>query len=193
MNPPPSARPEDGSLIVLSSPATDFWRRTSYGYVRDNGHFLRAPLEGDAGIELVFSGRFSEQFDQAGLMLRMSPEVWLKTGVEVSDDRLYASAVVTIGASDWSVARIPAVRTGDRITVRVSRVGDAVTVRYRLGGGQLRLLRLAHLPGDGDAAYGPFCCSPTGPGLEVRFHALRIGTPDRTLHDVASSPRPSSA
>jgi regulation of enolase protein 1 (concanavalin A-like superfamily) len=173
----------DGGLVVRTRPDTDFWRETSYGFVHDSGHFLGMDLDGDAGIEVVFAGRFEHQFDHAGLMLRAAPDRWFKTGVERSDGVMYASAVVTAGRSDWSVARVPAEHQDGPFTFRVSRTGDAVTIRYGAGPSPvLDLLRVLPLaPG---AAYraGIFACAPTGPGLEVTFGPLVMTEPDGALH-----------
>jgi regulation of enolase protein 1 (concanavalin A-like superfamily) len=185
VNPPPSAKVEDDVLAVVTGPETDFWRTTSYGFIHDNGHFLGTPLVGDAGVELTFAGEFTAQFDHAGLMLRSGPDLWLKAGVELTDGDLFASVVVTIGRSDWSVAPVALLRPDSPITIRASRVGDSVTIRYGVGpGAELRLLRVAHLPEAAAFEVGPFCCSPTRCGLVVRFEPMRIGQPDAHLHAV---------
>ena len=183
VNPPPSAEVTDGVLEVTTGTDTDFWRTTSYGFVHDSGHFLGTPLVGDAGVELTFSGDFMAQFDHAGLMLRAAPDLWLKAGVELTDGELFASVVVTIGRSDWSVAPVELGRSDRPITIRASRVGDSVTIRYGVGpGAELRLLRVAHLPEAAAFDVGPFCCSPTRTGLVVRFDPMQIGPPDARLH-----------
>ena len=41
-----------------------------------------------------FAGRH-QQYDQAGLMVRLDPQHWLKCGIEYVDGRQCASAVVT--------------------------------------------------------------------------------------------------
>ena len=184
MNPPERAEPLGVALEVVTRPNTDFWRTTSYGFVHDDGHFLGAPLAGDRALEVTFTGEFSGQFDQAGLMLRASPELWIKAGVELSDGVLFASAVVTRGFSDWAVAPLPPGPASLPITIRASRAGDSVTLRYRVGPDDAwRLLRVAYLPPDEEVLAGPMCCSPTRGGLVVRFNPVWIGPPDGRLHD----------
>ena len=39
LNEPPQWTDEDGVIRVRTGLKTDFWRRTFYGYVTDNGHF----------------------------------------------------------------------------------------------------------------------------------------------------------
>lgn len=102
-----------GSVILRTRPKTDFWRRTSYGFQRDNGHFCEiceipagpaADPWADFELTVGFSGEYEEMYDQAGLMLRASPTHWLKAGVEFVDGVRRASVVITRGGrSDWSV------------------------------------------------------------------------------------------
>ncbi len=40
MNDPASWKVANGQIIVRARPKTDFWRKTFYGYITDNGHFF---------------------------------------------------------------------------------------------------------------------------------------------------------
>jgi hypothetical protein len=185
LNEPPSVETAGEGIVVTTGADTDFWHKTSYGFVHDDGHFLGAPLVGETAIEVTFRADFSAQFDQAGLMLRSAPQLWLKTGVELSDGELYASVVVTVDMSDWSVSPVPASARGRALTFRASRSGDAVTVRFRVGEESgWRLLRVAYMPADAELLAGPMCCSPTREGLSVSFEAVRVGPPDSGLHEA---------
>jgi hypothetical protein len=185
LNEPAASEVEGGRLVVTTGRETDFWRKTSYGFTHDDGHFLGAPLPGEFAMEVCFRADFHAQFDQAGLMLRAGPELWLKTGVELSDGELYASVVVTIGQSDWSVSPIPSSARGRALTFRASRSGDSVTIRFRIGDEpSWRFLRLAYLPADAEILAGPMCCSPTRGGLAVSFEPVRVGPPDVRLHQA---------
>jgi uncharacterized protein len=176
LNPPPTVSAVGDELRVVTGPETDFWVATGYGFTHDDGHFLGAPLPGDAEIAVTFAGDFSAEYDQAGLMLRAGPDLWLKAGVEVAHGDFLASAVVTVGQSDWSVVPLPPDAARGPITVRLVRVRDAVAVRYGIGDERApHMLRLAYLPPGIDLLAGPFCCSPTRAGLTVRFGPVRIG------------------
>lgn len=184
LNPPERVELGGDVLKVVTRPMTDFWRTTHYGFVHDDGHFLGLPLGGEAALEVTFALEFSEPFDQAGLMLRATPELWMKAGVELSDGVLFASAVVTRGHSDWSVAPLPTSAAGALFTIRASRRGDAVTLRYRVGDADpMRMLRVAYLPPEAEVIAGPMCCSPSRGGLVVRFQPVRVGPADARLHD----------
>ena len=183
LNEPSVVRHEGSDLVMETGRNTDFWRVTSYGFTHDDGHALGLPLDGDAAVEASFRAGFEAQFDQAGLMLRAGPELWLKTGVELSDGRLFASVVVTVEQSDWSVAPLPDAARDQVLTFRASRASDAVTVRYRIEDGDWQLLRVAYFPPDAKVSAGPMCCSPTREGLSVRFESVRVGPPDAALHE----------
>ena len=184
VNEPASARVlEAGRLAVRTLPDTDFWRETSYGFTHDNGHFLGFPFTTGQAVEVTFSGTFAHQFDHAGLLLRAAPDLWVKTGVERSDGVMYASAVVTAGRSDWSVARIPADRQDGPFTIRLSLADGAATIRFGAGASPvLDLLRVLPLAVATTYRAGVFACSPTGPGLEVTFEPVAMTDPDGQLH-----------
>ena len=179
---PPAAVTEDGDdLLVTAIEGSDAWRHTSYGFVHDDAHALLAPLPTAGAVEVTFDLGWAEQFDQAGLVLRVDDETWLKAGVEVSDGVCQVGAVVTLGRSDWSVAPVPD-WAGRRVTVRASRDGDAVTVRARVDDEPFRLVRVAPFPTDAAVLAGPYCCAPTRAGLVVRFRRWATGPADAALH-----------
>jgi uncharacterized protein len=181
LNPPLAAEPDGDALVVTTRRDTDFWRTTSYGYVNDDGHALLTGFPAGSAIEVSFVADFTELYDQAGLMIRVDAENWIKAGMELSDGLPQLGAVVTRGVSDWSTAPVPE-WSGHQVTVRASRSGDAVTVRARCEDEPWRMIRLAPLDPDATAAAGPFCCSPTREGLAVRFTGFIQGPADASLH-----------
>ncbi|MEU9868844.1 DUF1349 domain-containing protein [Actinomadura sp. NPDC048021] len=180
LNPPPSATPDGPALVVTAARGGDFWRTTSYGYDRDSGHALLSPFGPEAAIEVSFVASYDHQFDQAGLLVRLSATTWIKAGAEYCDGALQLGAVVTHGVSDWSSAPVP--WQGREVTIRASRSGDAVTVRARAGDEPWRMIRLAPFPPGVMAAAGPYCCAPERDGLTVRFTRVAETPPDAALH-----------
>lgn len=172
---------DDGALLVTAVEGSDAWRHTSYGFVHDTEHALLAPMPLRGAVEVTFVLDGTEQFDQAGVFLRVSGTSWIKAGVEVSDGVPQLGAVVTHGTSDWSVAPVPD-WLGRPVTIRASRDGDAVTVRARVEDDAWRLVRVAHLDPAVEVEAGLFCAAPTRSGLTVRFTAVRSGAPDEALH-----------
>ena len=166
---PPQWRLHDGALDVRTGPRTDFWRHTHYGFVRDDGHIYGLSVAAHFDMEVVVDGAYRDQYDQAGLALRLSAEQWIKCGVEYVHGRRLVSAVVTDGQSDWSVA--PASSDGP-VRVVVRRRAGAVTVHVGARGAE-QLLRLAPFPA-GPVLAGPMAASPDGEGFDVVFTSFGV-------------------
>ncbi|MFT3887002.1 MAG: DUF1349 domain-containing protein [Arachnia sp.] len=179
--PPAHVEEADGDLLVTCVEGSDAWRVTSYGFTHDTEHALVAPLPQDTAMEVVFTVDYDQQFDQAGVYVVAAPDRWTKAGVEFADGHPQLGAVVTGPYSDWSVAPVDAWR-GQRVRVRVSRSGDALTVRAGIDGEPLALVRVAPFPEDAEASAGPLTCAPTRAGLTVRFHEWSTTAADASLH-----------
>jgi len=172
LNEPASWQRNGDVLRVSVDPGTDFWRATGYGYVHDNGHVYGDRLPGDLDVSVRIRGAFASQYDQAGIMLRADEETWLKTGLEFFEGRPRLSTVLTAGWSSWMVADLPP--GTDEVTLRVSRRGDAVEVRYAAGDGAAELAALVFLPPDREMLAGIMCAAPEGTGFSVAFNDLRV-------------------
>ena len=172
----------DGDVLrVTAVEGSDAWRTTSYGFVHDSEHALLQSTDGPFSVEASFVLDHTEQFDQAGVFLRVDEQTWIKAGVEFSDGVPQLGAVVTREFSDWSVAPVPE-WAGRVVTVRASRDGDAVTVRAWAEGEEPRLVRVAYLDPDAVVSAGLLCAAPTRAGLTVTFTGYRVGEPDGSLH-----------
>ncbi|MET3370147.1 UNVERIFIED_CONTAM: regulation of enolase protein 1 (concanavalin A-like superfamily) [Jeotgalibacillus campisalis] len=180
-NQPAAAVEQAGDLLVTAAESSDAWRVTSYGFIHDTEHALLAPFPQDSAMEVEFTAAFSQQFDQAGIFVRISGEHWIKAGVEFADGAAQVGAVVTDRFSDWSLAPVPE-WNGGRIRIRISRSGDALTIRAGSGSNDLQLVRVVPLAPDLVALAGPFTCAPTRAGLTVPFHSWRATPPDSQLH-----------
>ncbi len=172
---------EGGDLLVTAAEGSDAWRNTGYGYVRASEHALVTRLPWGSAMEVTFTADYRRQFDQAGLFIVAGDVHWIKAGVEFVDGELQLGAVVTHEFSDWSTSPLPGAR-GSRVTIRANWEGDAVTIRARVEGGELQLVRLAHVDPMADLAAGPYVCAPTRAGLTVRFHSWELTAADESLH-----------
>lgn len=168
------------ALEVETGAETDFWQRTHYGFRADNGHFLYTEAPGDFVVSTHVRVRPAHQYDQAGLMVRVSPGCWLKTSVEHEiDTPAQLGAVVTnAGYSDWSVQDYLAPVID--LHLRVTRTGADYVVEHSADASSWRTIRVAHLRGDaagGDVACGVYACSPKGSGMVASFAHLTIERP----------------
>jgi regulation of enolase protein 1 (concanavalin A-like superfamily) len=177
----PVSQSQDGAVLTVEAAAeSDWWRTTSYGFIHDDGHALVKDFPNESAVEVSFILDYTEQFDQAGIFITADNEHWIKAGVEFCDDFPQVGAVVTQVNSDWSVAPV-AEWMNQEVTIRVSRSGDAVTVRAGING-DLRLVRVAPLDPSRIWSAGPMFCAPTRAGLKVSFTKWSEGPADSELH-----------
>jgi hypothetical protein len=170
-NEPPSWSVLDNAIVVTSAHGSDFWRKTHYGFIRDNGHFYFQPVSGDFVAEVKIIGQYTALYDQAGLMVRADETTWMKTGIEYVEGVQHASAVVTRDYSDWSVLPLP--QNPPALWLRVTRKEGSVEVHYSLDGKQYALLRVAYLA-PGPVQVGLMCASPDGPGFTTTFEGFAV-------------------
>ena len=181
LNAPARAWYDNSDLVVEALEGSDFWRTTAYDFVHDSGHALLVAFPELMAVEVRFMLDYTQQFDQAGVLVRADEEMWIKAGVEVSDGAPQLGAVVTNGMSDWSISPVPGWQGRD-VTMRVSLSTNALTVRARVDSEPWQLVRVAPLPARRALFVGPYCCAPTRAGLLVRFRGAVLNAPDQSLH-----------
>ena len=177
LNPPANAVSEGSGLLVTTADQTDFWHGTYYGFQHHNGHFLHQAASGDFSLETAFRAAFSQQYDQAGLMIRADATHWVKCGIEYVGGTAHLAVVVTNGMSDWSQMPLP--DYDGQLRLRLTRVRDAIWVQY-LAGEVWKMLRLAYFPPELTVDAGVMCCSPSRAGLEVVFEKMALTPPIST-------------
>lgn len=182
-NPPPRHEVTEGRLTLRTGPETDYWNKTFYGFRHDNGHFHATPVRGDFSLEATFAANYSRLYDQAGVMVTVDGDNWLKCGVEFTDGAMHFSVVLTRDdQSDWSVMPL-AVDPSTPVSLRVTRHAEALRVQLCGADGTWQLVRLCYLRMPETVEAGPMACSPTGEGLEVQFSRIAIGPAiSRELH-----------
>jgi regulation of enolase protein 1 (concanavalin A-like superfamily) len=176
--PPASWHAGADGLVVETAAGTDFWQGTHYGFRVDNGHALLAEVAGDFVLETRVRVLPVHQYDQAGLMVRLSPACWLKTSVEFEpgEPSRLGAVITNHGWSDWSTQDIdPAL--GRDVAFRVTRRGPDYRIEAAVAGGGWSQLRLGRLQGDDGGAVraGLYACSPKQAGFVARFQHLSLG------------------
>ncbi|WP_425273264.1 DUF1349 domain-containing protein [Pseudomonas petroselini] len=174
----------DDSLEVVTDFQTDFWRGTHYGFTRDSGHFLGFKTGSGFTAQVRVNADFHELYDQAGIMVRLNEETWVKAGIEFNDGSPMISSVLTRCLSDWA----PSVFSGDPgdFWLRITISDGVLRLQYSTDGTTWPLLRLAPFPHAESYEVGPICCTPQRQGLKVRFSEWSLTPPlGRDLHDLS--------
>ena len=73
---------KDKSLSMQVTPQSDYWRISHYGFTVDDAPFYYATYGGEFEVKVKITGDYKQRFDQAGLMLRINHENYIKAGIE---------------------------------------------------------------------------------------------------------------
>jgi regulation of enolase protein 1 (concanavalin A-like superfamily) len=174
---------EDARLVIRPAAGTDYWQKTHYGFAADQGPFLWLPVEADFVLSTHVRFLPAHQYDQAGLMVRLSPESWIKTSVEHEPEgpNRLGVVVTNYGYSDWSTQDFP--KDKNEISLRIRREGEDFTVEFaEAGSGRdprqdaWTQLRITHLfdPAARPVQAGLYACSPQAAGFRAEFETLKI-------------------
>ena len=169
--------PANRVLRVFPDAHTDFWQRTHYGFEADSGHFLHVRATGDFVLTTKVTSHPRHQFDQAGLMVRLSPSCWVKTSVEFEPHEPNRLGVVVTNArySDWSTQ--PLSKTVDTVWFKLRVTAADCFVEASFDGREWQHLRTAHLSereGAQAVSCGLYACSPKDAGCLAEFHFLTL-------------------
>jgi hypothetical protein len=172
MNPPKKWRLDGSSLFCTTDPKTDFWRKTFYGYITDNGHFYYRRVSGDFTTTVKVTGQYHDLYDQAGLMVRIDAENWMKCGVEFVNGRQNMSIVYTRDDSSWATGHLP--EKTSSLWLKVVRKGPALDIFHSVDGSTFEETGVGYLGTAESVMVGPMCAAPEGKGFEVRFDDWRV-------------------
>jgi regulation of enolase protein 1 (concanavalin A-like superfamily) len=169
----PSHWQADGATVTITSgPQTDFWRMTHNGQINDNGHFYFQPVSGDFVAEVKVSGNFADQYDQAGLMIRVDAKTWLKCGLEILDGVQRIGAVVTRDFSDWSLQVLETAPSA--FWLRIVRHSATFEVYFSLNGADFSMIRQAYLSDSETVSVGLMTASPIGDGFTSTYEGFSV-------------------
>ncbi|GKU08753.1 unnamed protein product, partial [Fusarium langsethiae] len=193
---------ESFELKAVAGP--DIWRTPSCAGGRDdfNGPIYATPLAIDSfkKIKVTVSANFQAPYSQGGLImfmpesdptfdvdgrpsrLRTSPSTWIKAGIELVDDQLYAAVAAGKPYSDWSLTRL-----GEgTATFEMEKINGSLWVYVVGSDGKRTPLRkltwVFDMKPERDIWVGVAACMPKGDGtsdggsLAVQFRDFSVTT-----------------
>lgn len=171
-NEPETWAVDNGRMTMSVTPKSDYWRISHYGFTVDDAPFMYTTYGGEFEVKVKVSGQYKNRFDQAGLMLRIDKENYIKAGIEYVDGKYNLSTVVTHKTSDWSVITLD--KPVPYVWIKAVRRLDAVEVFYSFDDKNYVLMRNAWLADNSPVMVGMMAASPDGDGFEARFESFKV-------------------
>ncbi|MBQ8573900.1 MAG: DUF1349 domain-containing protein [Bacteroidales bacterium] len=171
-NEPENWSVENNVLTMDVTPQSDYWRISHYGFTVDDAPFLYTVRGGEFEVKVKISGEYKVRFDQAGLMLRIDNENYIKTGIEFVDGKYNLSTVVTHKTSDWSVIELE--KPVEYVWIKAVRRLDAVEIFYSFDDKEYTMMRNCWLQDNTPVMVGMMAACPDGNGFKATFEGFRI-------------------
>lgn len=171
-NEPAAWRIDGNTLSMTVTPNSDYWRISHYGFTVDDAPFYYAEYGGEFEAKVKISADYKVRFDQAGMMIRLDHENYIKTGIEFVDGKYNLSTVVTHKTSDWSVVTLD--RPIDCLWLKAVRRLDAVEIFYSFDDREYHMMRNAWVEANHPVRVGMYAASPDGNGFEARFSEFKV-------------------
>lgn len=163
---------EDQTLSMFVTPKSDYWRISHYGFTVDDAPFYYALYGGEFEVKVKITGDYKNRFDQAGLMLRIDEQNYIKAGIEFVDGVYNLSTVVTHKTSDWSVIALE--KPVPFIWIKAVRRLDAVEVFYSFDDKTYTMMRNAWMQDNTPMMVGVMGACPDGDGFNVKFENFKV-------------------
>ena len=163
---------KDNALTMFVTPQSDYWRISHYGFTVDDAPFYYTTYGGEFEVKVKITGNYQTRFDQAGLMLRIDHENYIKTGIENLDGKYNLSAVVTHHTSDWSVITLD--KAVPYVWIKAVRRLDAVEIFYSFDDQNYVMMRNAWLQDHVPVQVGLMGACPDGKGFNVTFEHFKV-------------------
>lgn len=171
-NEPENWSVENDVLTMAVTPQSDYWRISHYGFTVDDAPFLYTLRGGEFEVKVKISGDYKVRFDQAGLMLRIDKENYIKTGIEFVDGKYNLSTVVTHRTSDWSVIELE--KPVEYVWIKAVRRLDAVEIFYSFDDKEYTMMRNCWLQDNTPVMVGMMAACPDGNGFKATFEGFKI-------------------
>lgn len=171
-NEPSKWKIDNGRLSMSVTPKSDYWRISHYGFTVDDAPFYYAEYGGEFEAKMKIKGDYKVRFDQAGMMIRIDHENYIKAGIEFVDGKYNLSTVVTHHTSDWSVISLD--KAVDAIWIKAVRRLDAIEIFYSFDDNEYTLMRNAWMEANRPVKVGMMAACPDGDGFDVTFSDFTV-------------------
>lgn len=171
-NEPENWSVKNNTLVMDVTPQSDYWRISHYGFTVDDAPFLYTVRGGEFEVKVRISGEYKVRFDQAGLMIRIDKDNYIKTGIEFVDGKYNLSTVVTHTTSDWSVIELE--EPVEYVWIKAVRRLDAVEIFYSFDDKEYKMMRNCWLQDNTPVMVGMMAACPDGNGFKATFDGFKI-------------------
>ena len=177
-------------VSITTTPNTDFWQLTYYGFQHDNAPALLLTSDRNFSFTTRISFNYQARFDQAGVIIYVDSDNWFKASIEyeTSDISRLGIVVTNQGYSDWATTDISTISS---IWYRLSRRGADFLIEHSFNGKDFKQMRIFHLSvlgGTDEIAaqlapteifaqpvrFGVYACSPLDSSFTATFEYLRL-------------------
>lgn len=162
-------------VIFETTPYTDLWSKTYYGYTHNNAHSLIFKIEQNFTFSCKVRYKYKEAYDQAGIVIYANDENWFKICVEYIDEQssLLSTVVTYHGFSDFSSYSIGS--AVEQMWYRVSHFNENILVENSFDGIHYKQMRMFHMKFRGDKfEVGLFAASPNDSSFDVEFTEMIV-------------------
>lgn len=163
---------KEDKLTMDVTPKSDYWRVSHYGFTVDDAPLLYTTRGGEFEVKVKITGEYKTRFDQAGLMIRIDHENYIKTGIEYVDGKYNISTVVTHHTSDWSVIKLDT--PVPFIWIKAVRRLDAVEIFYSFDDNEYTMMRTCWMQDNTPVMVGMMGACPDGDGFKATFEHFSI-------------------
>ncbi|NCB06911.1 MAG: DUF1349 domain-containing protein [Bacteroidia bacterium] len=166
------------SLVIETSPKTDLWQRTFYGFQNDNAPAFLTETDGDFTFRV--KTEFSDSrhlYDQCGILMYLDSENWVKVSVEYENDKIarLGSVVTNLGFSDWATCDISSGIS--EMWYRISRRGQDFYLESSTNGNDFQQMRMLHMHIHFQKIrVGVYACSPLQSSFRAVFTEFKFET-----------------
>lgn len=170
---------------MITEPRTDLWQRTYYHFRNDNAPVLQLRTTEkffSFSVKATFDTKV--RFDQAGIVMYLNSDNWLKASIEYENDQIQrlGSVVTNNGYSDWASVDMDA--SVKSMWFRLSRRDDDFCVENSSDGVNFKQMRICHMfQAKDEIRFGVYACSPEESAFRAVFTDMEVTACKWLAHD----------